>query len=145
MSYDLKILNGDLSIKNADLSTITGKDKLIQDLLKIALTTAGSNTLQPWYGSLISQTLIGSYLNSNIVISVARSQLQNAIKNLQNLQNLQVQSGQATSPDEMIAFVSDISINRNTIDPKLFSLLIKVLNLSFVQFSSTFTDNNTKF
>ncbi len=143
MSYDLKILNGDLSIKNADLSTITGKDKLIQDLLKIALTTAGSNTLQPWYGSLISQTLIGSYLNSNIVISVARSQLQNAIKNLQNLQNLQVQSGQATSPDEMIAFVSDISINRNTIDPRLFSVLIKVLNRSFGQVSATFTANNT--
>lgn len=143
MSFDLKVTNGDLVIQNGTLATVTGNNKLIQDLLKIALTTAGSNPLQPWYGSLISQTLIGSYLSTDIVTSVAQSQLQNAIQNLQNLQNLQVQSGQSVDPSEQIAFINDISITRNTIDLRLFSVLIKVLNRSFGQVAATFTVNNT--
>lgn len=143
MSFDLQVINGDLVINSGALVTVTGEAKLIQDLLKIALTTAGANTLQPWYGSLISQTLIGSYLSSDIVSSVAQSQLQNAIQNLQNLQNLQVQSGQTVTPDEQIAFINDISIVRNTIDLRLFSVVIKVLNRSFNRVAANFTVNNT--
>lgn len=144
MSFDLQILNGDLVIaSNGDLGTVQGNAKLTQDLLKIALTEAGANPLQPWYGSLISQSLIGSYLSSDIVISVAQSQLQNAIQNLQNLQNLQVQSGQQTSPDEQIAFISDISIARNPTDPRFYQVIITVLTRSFGSVSATFTANNT--
>lgn len=142
MSYDLQVLNGDLVIQNGDLATIQGKAKLIQDLLKIAITTAGSNPLQPWYGSLISKTLIGSYLSSDIVISTAQSQLQVAIENLQNLQNLQVQSGQPVTPDEQISFINDISITRSTVDPRLFSVVIKVLSKSYGQVAAAFTANN---
>jgi len=144
MSFDLAILNGDLVIAaNADLGTVQGNPKLIQDILKIALTQAGANALQPWYGSLISQSLIGSYLSSDITISVAQSQLQNAIQNLQNLQNLQVQSGQTVTPDEQIAFINDISITRNPTDPRLYQVVISVLTRSFGSVSATFTANNT--
>jgi hypothetical protein len=143
MSYDLLVSNGDLVIKNADIATVKGKDKLIQDLLKIALTTAGSNVLQPWYGSLISRTLIGSYLDSDIIFSVAKTQLQNAIQNLKNLQNIQVASGQRMTPDEQISFVSDISIIRNTVDPRLFSVIIKVLDRSFGRVAASFNVSNT--
>jgi len=144
MSYDLQVLNGDLVISStADLATTQGNPKLIQDLLKIAITAAGSNPLQPWYGSLVSKTLIGSYLSSDIVISTAQSQLQNAIENLQNLQNLQVQSGQTVTPDEQISFINDISITRSTVDPRLFSVIIMVLSKSFGKVAASFTASNT--
>lgn len=143
MSFDLAVINGDLVIKNGALSTVSGQNKLVQDLLKIALTSVGANPLQPWYGSLISQTLIGSYLSSDIVSSVAQSQLQNAIQNLQNLQNLQVQSGQSVTPDEQIAFINDISITRNTTDLRLFTVVIKVLTRAFQGATANFTVNNT--
>lgn len=144
MSFDLQIVNGDLVIgANADLATVQNQPKLIQDLLKIAITQAGANPLQPWYGSLISQSLIGSYLSSDITISVAQTQLQNAIQNLQNLQNLQVQSGQTVTPDEQIAFINDISIVRNATDPRLFQVIITVLTRSFGSVSASFTANNT--
>lgn len=143
MSFDLKVSNGDLVIQGSDLGIVKGTNKLVQDLLKIALTASGSNVLQPWYGSLISRTLIGSFLNSDIVFAVARTQLQTAIDNLKNLQNLQVASGQKVTPDEQIAFVNDISIVRNTIDPRLFSVTIKVLDRAFGRVAATFTANNT--
>lgn len=142
MSFDLKVVNGDLVIKNADLAKVTGNDKLIQDLLKIALTTAGANVLQPWYGSLISKTLIGSYISSDIVIDAAKTQLQNAIQNLKNLQNLQVASGQKVTPDEQISFISDISVVRNNIDLRLFYVTIKVLDRAFGRVNAAFPVDN---
>ena len=139
MSFDLQVLNGDLVIKNSDLAIVRGNAKLVQDLLKIALTTAGGNVLNPWYGTLISQSLIGSVLQSDILISVAQSQLQNAVQNLKNLQNIQVSSGQKVSPDEQIAFIQNISVVRSPADPRLFSVLISVLSRAFGKVTAEFT------
>lgn len=143
MSFDLKVVNGDLVLKNSDFSVVRDNDKLAQDLIKIALTEVGSNVLQPWYGSLLSRTLIGSVLNADIVISSATSQLQNAIENLKKLQNLQVSSGQKVSPSEQIAAVSAINIERNNVDPRLFSVLIRVLDRSFSRVNASFNVSNT--
>jgi phage baseplate assembly protein W len=131
LSFDLQITKGDLVLKNSDLSTIKGQNKLIQDILKIALTEAGSNVLQPWYGSMLSKTLIGSPLQSDIIISVAKTQLQNALETLKNLQNIQVASGQKMDPSEQLAFIKNIDIQRNQVDPRMFSVKISVLNRSF--------------
>lgn len=144
MSYDLEVLNGDLVISsNGDFSQITDTDKLQQDLIKIATTTAGANVLQPWYGSLIGRSLIGSYLASDTIISIAKSQLQNAVTNLQNLQKIQVSSGQPVSPAEQISFINDISIVRSTVDPRIFNVVIKVFNRAFGRIAASFVVNNT--
>jgi phage baseplate assembly protein W len=143
MSFDLKITNGDLVIQNGDLSTIKGTDKLIQDILKIALTTAGANVLQPWYGSLVSKTLIGSALRTDIISSYAKSQLQTAIETLKKLQNIQVSSGQKMTPDEQIAFIKDISIQRDSSDPRNFRVSIQVLNRVFGKVAAYFSVTNT--
>ena len=139
MSFDLKILNGDLVIANSDFATVIGNDKLVQDLLKIALTESGGNVLNPWYGTLISKSIIGSVLQSNILLSVAQTQLQNAIENLKKLQNLQVASGQSVSPDEQISFIKDISIVQSKYDPRLYITTIDVLSRAFGKVSAVFT------
>jgi phage baseplate assembly protein W len=138
LSFDLQILNGDLVLDNGDLSVIRNNDKLIQDLLKIAQTTLGSNPLQPWYGSMISRTLIGSVLSTDITISSAQSQLQTAVETLKSLQAIQIQQGQKVSPGEQIAAISKISITRNTVDPRIFSVVIRVLDKSFGGVAATF-------
>src|SRR5271170_4302310 len=102
MSFDLQIINGDLVLQNGALGTVINSQKLIQDILKIALTPAGSNPLQPWYGSFISRSLIGSPLASSIILQVAQSQLQNALENLMTLQQKQVKSFQMVTPDEQL-------------------------------------------
>lgn len=138
MSFDLQILNGDLVLDNGDLSIIQNNDKLVQDLLKIAITTLGANPLQPWYGSMISRTLIGSVLSSDITVASAQSQLQTAVETLKSLQAIQVSQGQKVSPGEQIAAITKISVNRNSIDPRIFTIIIRVLDKSFGGVAATF-------
>lgn len=139
MSFDLKLKSGDLVISGGDLRVVRDSEKLIQDLLKVSLTTAGSNPLFPWYGSYVSRTLIGSSLDSSITIQVAQSQLQTAIQNLKSLQEAQVKSGQRVSADEQINSIMDISINRNSNDPRLFDVKIKVISKGFKPITTVFT------
>lgn len=144
MSWDLLVSNGDLALNNGDLTTITGQQKLIQDILKICLTTAGSNIMQPWYGSFLSRTLIGSTLDTDITTTMAKSQLQNALESLKKLQQLQLMNTlQEVSPDEHIAGISDIQVNRNKFDPRIFEVLIKVLSRSFTQSTVKFDVTNS--
>ena len=139
MSFDLLVKDGDLVLNNGDVQTITGQNKLIQDIMKICLTTAGSNLNQPWYGSFISKTLIGNVLDVNITSTIAKNQLQSAIENLKKLQQLQLaNSFQQITPDEHIAGIKQIDITRNTIDPRLFTVVVRVLNRAFTPTTVTF-------
>lgn len=138
MSFDLKINQGDLVITQGDLKTVVDSEKLIQDILKMALTTAGSNPIHPWYGSFVSRTLIGNPNHSSVLVQIAKSQLTTAFQNLQELQNLQVQSYQRVSADEQIATISDISIVQSQIDPRLFDVVIKALTKGLKPITTAF-------
>ena len=139
MSFDLKITDGDLVITQGKLKTVVDSEKLIQDLLKIALTAAGSNPIHPWYGSFVSRTLVGNPNYSSILVQIAKSQLTTTIQNLKDLQNIQVKSYQRVSADEQIAAISDISIVNSRTDPRLFDVIIKVLTKGNKPITTAFT------
>src|SRR5574338_788116 len=105
MSFDLKIISGDLVLSNGDLKTVVDSEKLIQDILKIALTTAGSNPVHPWYGSFISRTLVGNPNSTSVLVQIGKSQLTTALNNLKDLQDMQAQSYQRMTADEQIAAI----------------------------------------
>lgn len=139
MSYDLLVVNGDLSIKNGDLSTVVGSNKLSQDIVKICLTPVGASIFNPWYGSFISKNLIGSPLDTSITVTIAQNQLRDTIENLKKIQQLQQYSGlQSVTPDEHIAGISEIKVTRNAIDPREFNVTVKVLNKAFRQTTTNF-------
>ena len=138
MSFDLKINNQDLVIKNGQLQQVTDSEKLIQDILKICLTAAGSNPLHPAYGSLVSRTLIGNPLYSSVLAQIGKAQLNNCLENLKSLQALQVKSFQRVSADEQISAILDISIIRNEFDPRLFSVRINALSKGFKPITTAF-------
>ena len=143
MSFDLQVLKGDLVIgSNGDLAVFYGTSKLQQALLKIILTSVGGNPAQPWYGSLINKTLIGSVLRADIVFAMAQAQLQNAIETLQKIQIQQVASGQKVTPDEQIAAISNINIFQSTVDPRLINVIVSVLNRSYGMVNTSFTVPN---
>jgi hypothetical protein len=128
MSFDLKLEGGDLVVKTGQLQTVVDSEKLIQDILKMCLTTAGTNPLHPWYGSFISRTIVGNPMYSSILVQIAKSQLNTALENLKNLQGIQVKSFQRVSADEQISAILDISIIRNQLDPRLFDVKIRALS-----------------
>jgi len=138
MSFDLKITNGDLVLNSGDLQTVVDSEKLIQDILKICLTTAGSNPLNPGYGSFISRTIVGNPLHTSILVQIAKSQLTSALQNLQTLQGLQVQSFQRVSADEQLAAILDICVIQNTTDPRLFTVTIQVLTKGMKPITTAF-------
>jgi len=138
MSFDLKIVNRDLVLINGQIKTIVDSEKLIQDILKICLTAAGSNPLHPWYGSLVSRTIIGNPLYSSILVQIAKNQLSTALDNLKSLQEIQVKSLQRVSADEQISTILDISVIRNQITPTLFNVTVKALSKGFKPITTAF-------
>lgn len=141
MSFDLKVIGGDLVINQGLLQTVVDSEKLIQDILKICLTTAGSNPLQPWYGSFISRTLVGNPNQTSMLVQIAKSQLTTALTNLQQLQATQVKSFQRVSADEQLAAITDISVIQSQVNPTLFSITISGLTKGFKPISTAFGVN----
>lgn len=139
MSFDLKIINGDLSISNGALKTVVDSEKLIQDILKLALTTAGSNPIHPWYGSFISRTLVGNPNLNAVLVQIGKSQLTSALQNLKDLQDIQLKSFQRVSADEQIAAISDISIVQSQVDPREFDVVIKALTKGLKPITTAFS------
>ena len=141
MSYDLKIINGDIAFQNGDLSLVQDSEKLIQDILKICLTDAGSNPMNPAYGSYVSRAVIGSSLESEILVTLATSQLNSALENLKLLQDMQVKSFQKVSADELISAITGISVVRNRINPTLFDVRIAVVSKGYKPVTTQFSIN----
>lgn len=141
MSFDLKIIGGDLVINNGLLQTVVDSEKLIQDILKICLTTAGTNPLHPWYGSFISRTLVGNPNQNSVLVQIAKSQLTTALTNLQQLQVTQVKSFQRVSADEQLAAITDISVIQSQVNPTLFSITVSGITKGFKPISTAFSVN----
>lgn len=127
MSYDLKINAGDLVLQSGDLKKVIDSEKLIQDILKLCLTTAGTNPLIPWYGSFLSRSIIGTAMDEGMLIQIAKSQLTSALENLKSLQDLQIKTFQNVTADEQLASVLDISVLRNINDYRLFDVKIRAI------------------
>jgi phage baseplate assembly protein W len=141
LSYDLKIIAGDLVVNQCSLVTVVDSEKLIQDILKICLTAAGTNPLHPWYGSFISRTLIGNPNQNSMLVQIAKSQLTTALTNLQQLQTLQLQSFQRMSADEQITAILDISVLQSQVNPTLFNVRVQVLSKGLKPISTSFAVN----
>ena len=141
MSYDLKVSQGDFQIgSDGDIAIVENNEKLIQDVLKIVLTPVGSNKLNPAYGSLVSKSLVGNIFPMDFLSSIASSQIKKALENLQNLQRNQ-SLFQPISAGEMLAAIQSVTLERNQVDPRFISVVIKLLSGDFNQISTQFLIN----
>ena len=53
MTWSLQTRNGDLTLGNASYGTVTGEDKLVQDLRAYILEPRGTDSAHPLFGSLL--------------------------------------------------------------------------------------------
>lgn len=131
MSFDLKLLDGKLVIKDGDFDTVEGSDKLVQDVLKLVSTTIGTNPFFPAYGSLIGKSLIGKAYEKEFLENVATNQLRSSIERLQQLQKEQLKQRQTVTPDEQIAALENVSLSRATDDPRFYNVYLTVISKAF--------------
>jgi hypothetical protein len=131
MSFDFKIVNGNLSISNTGQVEIVEKEaKLVQDLLKIILSQKGFNKRHPWYGTNIINGGVGNSFDFQFTSSFLQSQVKSAIEILISLQKQQEKS-QYVSPEESIAAIKNVSVKERFNDPRYLDIYISVINKLF--------------
>lgn len=138
MSFDFKIENGDVKIgTNGDLGKVQDVEKLVQDILKLLMTEIGSNRFFPWYGSSLSQSMIGSGFDGTFLTTIAENQIRNGLDTIMNLQREQA-GQQKVTPSELLAAIKNISVQRNQVDPTFFTITLEVLTRSLKVVPVTF-------
>lgn len=94
MTWSIQLRNGDLALGQASLGTVTGSQKLAQDLRCFILERMGTDDLHPSYGSLIDGgTRNGEYvagvigeLNDDLTLTVIEGELRRIVKAYQAMQ-----------------------------------------------------------
>jgi phage baseplate assembly protein W len=132
MSFDLRLDGRDLKLgANRDLAIVENSEKLTQEVLKIVSTPLGGNPFFPWYGCPLEQSLVGTAYSTRFVSTIASTQLQTALETLQKMQKVQLSSGQVVTPQEQIAAIQDVFVDRNIVDPRFFLVRLTVLSKAF--------------
>lgn len=132
MSFDLRLEGRDLKLgSNRDLATVENSEKLTQEVLKIVSTPLGGNPFFPWYGCPLEQSLVGTAYSTGFVSTIASTQLRTALETLQKMQKVQLSSGQVVTPQEQIAAIQDVFVDRNVVDPRFFLVRLTVLSKAF--------------
>ena len=127
MSFDLKIINGDLAIsKSGKLETVNQNSKIIQDIKKLLLTDLGSNKYHPNYGSPLGEGSIGSYQDEKFLKMNIKNSIERSINRLINLQRNQLKY-QYVSPAETIMYIKNINVFRDKSDPRMWSVFVSVV------------------
>ena len=139
MSFDLKLINGDLAISKDDIAIVENGDKLVQDILKIISTPTGGNAFFPNYGTDVSNLIVGSTYDKKFVSDIASEQLTRSLEFLQKLQEEQIKYNQRVTPHEQIAAILDVSVSRAADDPRYYSVNLTVLSKAFVRHVASFS------
>jgi len=139
MSFDLKIINGDLSISNSGkIKTVNQNSKLKQDILKLLLTEIGDNKYHPNYGSPIGRASIGSYQDESFLKLNVQSMVEGSINKLISLQRNQSKY-QYVSPAETIISISKVEVARDSSDPRMWNIFVSVITQELNEVGQTLT------
>jgi hypothetical protein len=138
MSYDFKIVNRDWVIEGGEIQKTENSDKLVQDMLKLLFFPIGKNVFFPWYGSPVSASLIGTSLDTEFVSTVASNQIMSSLEVLQKLQQEQGKE-QRVTPFEHLAAVRGVTVRRNQVDPRFFSVVVNAVSKALSEVDATFT------
>jgi phage baseplate assembly protein W len=137
MSFDLKIINGDISAgPDGIVNIVTGNAKLKQDILKILLTDIGSNQYHQKYGSYIGRLNIGDVVDQRLIELDIENSARNAIKNLMAMQRVQSKR-QELSSGEVIEDITNVSVQRDNSDPRLYNIVVSVLTREITELTTS--------
>lgn len=127
MALDVKWNNGIIVLDdNGDVETVTGSDKLVQDILRELTTANGDDIFDSTRGATLNSSLIGVGLDPTTLISEIQGSI---IRSLMSLKERQEQQAgrQYFSNAELIADIEEIRVIQDQTDPRQLNILISVL------------------
>lgn len=108
MTYSLMLSGGDLSTASSMLQTVSGTEKLKQDIHAWLAEAYQIDRFHPKYGSLMT-SYIGQPMNVDSVFAI-QVEVARVLSNLQSYQKQMYQQDPTLySPDELLDYVDDIS------------------------------------
>ena len=139
MSFDFAIVNNDLKrTSDGNVLTVTDTQKLRQDILKIIITTLGSNKFHPWYGCSVTDDVIGKNLPENMLKTEIQDSISTSIENLQKLQTHQLTT-QKVSLAELINFIGSIIAYRSPDDKREVKVDVSIYSRRLTEVNESFT------
>ena len=127
MALDVKWNNGIIVLDdNGDVETVTGSDKLIQDILRELTTANGDDIFDSTRGATLNSSLIGIGLDPTTLISEIQGSIIRSLMALKERQEQQA-SRQYFSNAELLADIEDIKVIQDQTDPRQLNILISVL------------------
>lgn len=139
MSFDFLLLDNDLRLDSeGQIRTVTGTQKLRQDILKVVLTTLGSNKFHPWYGCAVSDEAIGKNIAYNMLIFNVQTSIRQSLEKLQRLQRQQ-QTFQTTSLSEIIHTIGPINVYRDPDNVRQIKIDVTVYTRQLTELNESFT------
>jgi hypothetical protein len=128
MTWSLKLRNGDLALGAAQLGTVTGEEKLVQDLRAHILEHMGTDDMHPEFGSLIdggtlpdgtvSPGIIGA-LNDDFASMEVASDIRRIVNDYQDRQLARAKDDRYTygkvtiNRGEVLLSLDDIEVTRS--------------------------------
>ena len=139
MSFDLALINSDLSLNtDGTVQTVEKVNKLKQDIIKIIVTPITSVKYHLWYCSSVSDSSIGDVMPQNMLFQNLSTAVQESLGKLRRLQRAQATSQRVTR-SEMLESVRDISIQRDSEDPRQVNVIVVAISRDYNAVEEVFT------
>lgn len=136
MSFDLKLQNGSFLIFNGEPETVSGIEKLQQDVIKIVSTELGTVKLHSWYGTSLRHSIIGTASSVQSLKSEVIRTVSNALNNLKLIHEQNEKSGQVLTSKEVIGQVDSIDCLETT-DIRQLIIYIKITTRSGIKMTES--------
>lgn len=111
MSLSLKVVNGDLSITAGTFDTVSGQDKLKQDLTLWLTERYRDDRFHPTYGSILDG-YIGGVINASDTVVRVQSEVLRVLSNYQQIQLARFkESPNKFQPSELLQQVNGVDVS----------------------------------
>jgi len=129
MSFDIKIINGDLAFdEQGRAELVRDNNKLVQSVLKLISTTLGSDPFEPGYGLGVTTESLGSITTASVTTQKLEAEILAGVEALQAEQQSLMRT-QVLTPGEIIQNIDYVVVEQDASDPRQYNIFIELTTL----------------
>lgn len=128
MAIDIKWNNGIIVLDdNGEVETVSGTDKLVQDILRELTTANGDDIFDSTRGATLNSSIVGIGLDPDTLISQIQESIVRSLSALKERQEQQAMR-QFYNDSELLAEIEDVTVIQDQTDPRQLDITISVLS-----------------